>query len=170
MNRPNSNEHAAYYSRYIDLVPDGNIIDLMDKQIEEAKNLLLGIDEEKSKFRYAADKWSIREVFGHVLDGERIFAYRALRFSRNDKTEIAGFEQNLYVPNSNHDNIKLSALLDEFTLVRKSNIYLFQTFTEEMWMRQGIASKNSVTVRAIPFIMAGHCTHHLNVIKNKYLP
>lgn len=169
MNRPNTDEHAAYYSRYIDLVPEGNIIELLFQQIDETKNLFLSIDEEKSKYRYAADKWSIREVLGHILDGERIFAYRALRFSRNDSTEIAGFEQNLYTANSNHDNILLSNLLEEFILVRKSNILLFQSFTEDMWLRRGVASKNSVSVRAIPFIMFGHCTHHLNVIKNKYL-
>jgi hypothetical protein len=169
MNRPNPEEHAAYYATYINHVPDGNIIDLMIQQMKEVENLISQISEEKSKYRYTVDKWSIREVLGHVLDGERIFAYRALRFSRNDKTEIAGFEQNDYAPNSNHDSIPLAILLEEFLLVRKANIMLFNTFSEEMWLRCGIASKNLISVRAIAYVLVGHCIHHMNVIQNKYL-
>lgn len=168
MNRPNSNELAAYYAKYIELVPEGNILEILQKQIDEMKETLYMVDEEKSKYRYAENKWSIREVIGHLLDGDRIFAYRALRFSRNDKTEIAGFDQNNYVPNSNHHNIPLKTIVEEFELVRKANILLFSSFTDEMWLRSGIANKNNVSVRAIVYIMAGHCKHHLNVIREKY--
>jgi uncharacterized damage-inducible protein DinB len=169
MNKPNPEEHAAYYSTYINQVPDGDILDLMNQQMKEIENFISKIDEEKSKYRYASDKWSIREVFGHILDGERIFAYRALRFSRDDKTEIAGFDQNNYITNSNYDSIPLANLLEQFLALRNANILLFKTFSDEMWLKSGIASKNLISVRAIAYVMVGHCTHHVNVIQTKYL-
>ena len=111
----------------------------------------------------------IRELLGHIIDTERVFAYRALRFSRNDKTALPGFEQDDFVPNSNHDNVLLKDLVEEFTLVRKSNLKLFASFTDEMWLRIGTASENAMSVRAVAYNLAGHVIHHTNVLKEKYL-
>ena len=167
--RPQANEYASYYGKYINLVPEGNILEILSEQIQFVEKLFSKITEEKSKFRYAEGKWSIRELLGHITDTERVFVYRALRFSRNDKTALPGFEQDDFVPNSNHDNVLLKNLVEEFILVRKSNIKLFESFTDEMWLRTGTASENTMSVRAVAFNLAGHLIHHTNVLKEKYL-
>lgn len=169
MNRPKPQEYAEYYNQYISKVPEGNILEILENQIELTKKLFSNINEEKSLFRYEENKWSIRELLGHVIDTERIFAYRILRFSRNDKTNLPSFEQNNYVPNSNHNNITLCKLLEEFYAVRKSNLLLFKSFSEEMWNRTGIANNNPATVNAFVYILAGHFIHHINIIEQKYL-
>jgi len=169
MQRPNEGEYAPYYNTYISKVPEGNIIDLLTQQIDSVKDTFKNISEEKSLFKYAPDKWTIRQVLGHVNDGEHIFPYRALQFSRNDKNILFGFDQNEYVKESNFNNVKLADLLNEFILAREANIVMFKNFAEEMWTHRGTVSKNEVTVRALPYIMCGHVTHHLNVIKEKYL-
>ena len=167
--RPLANEYAAYYEKYVSRVPEGNILETLNEQITATQKVFGEISEEKSKFRYADGKWSIRELLGHIIDTERVFAYRALRFSRNDKTALPGFEQDDFVPNSNHDNVLLKDLVEEFTLVRKSNLKLFASFTEEMWLRIGTASENAMSVRAVAYNLAGHVIHHTNVLKEKYL-
>lgn len=167
--KPNVSEYAPYYGKYIGLVPDGNILDILVEQNEFINNFFSEISEEKSTYRYAEGKWSIREVLGHIIDTERIFAYRALRISRNDKTALPGFEQDDYVPNSNHANTSIKNLTEEFVLVRKANLKLFESFTDEMWMRTGTASGNPVSVKAAVYVLAGHPIHHINVIKERYL-
>ncbi len=167
--RPQAGEYAPYYEKYISLVPEGNIIEILAEQITTAEKLFGEITEEKSKFRYSKDKWSIQEVLGHIIDTERIFAYRALRFSRNDKTALPGFEQDDFVPNSNQDNVLLKDLLEELLLVRKANLKMFASFSDEMWSRVGIACDNAMSVRALAYNLAGHLTHHISVIKEKYL-
>lgn len=167
--RPQANEYASYYGKYVNLVPEGNILEILSDQILSVEKLFSGITEEKSKFRYSEGKWSIRELLGHITDTERVFAYRALRFSRNDKTALPGFEQDDFVPNSNHTNVLLKDLVEEFVLVRKSNIKLFESFTDEMWLRTGTASENTMSARAVAFNLAGHLIHHSNVLKEKYL-
>ena len=166
--RPTKEEHAQYYGKYINLVPDGDIIEVLIHQQNTLKGFLKTIDEEKANFRYADDKWSIKEVVGHILDGERIFAYRALRISRNDSKPLLGFEQNEYIIHSNYANILIEKIVDEFFLVRESNILMFKGFTDDMWPRMGNASGNPVSVRAIAYILAGHTEHHINVLKEKY--
>jgi uncharacterized damage-inducible protein DinB len=169
MQRPNEGEYAPYYNTYISKVPEGNIIDLLTQQIDSVKDTFKNISEEKSLYRYAPDKWSIRQVLGHINDGEHIFPYRALRFSRNDKNNLSGFNQDEFAKESNFDNITLANLLEEFIKVREANIVMFKNFSDEMWTRHGIANNKEITVRAIAYIMYGHVTHHLNVIKEKYL-
>lgn len=169
ISRPLETEYAAYYGKYIGKVPQGDLIEILSQQIARAENIFGGITEEKSKYRYAEGKWSIREVLGHILDTERIFAYRALRISRNDKTALPGFEQDDFVPYSNHENILLKDILEEFLLVRKANLKMFESFNDEMWTRIGTASGNPVSVRAIAYILAGHFIHHAAVIEEKYL-
>lgn len=167
--RPEASEHAAYYGRYISLVPDGDILAILREQGPRTKALFSGITEQQGNFRYAPEKWSIKQVFGHLIDAERIFAYRALRISRNDQTPIEGFEQNDYVANAPFENCKLTDLLDEYTAVRNATVLLFRNVGQEAWPRQGTASNYPVTVRALAYIIAGHELHHYRVLQEKYL-
>ncbi|MFA7420457.1 MAG: DinB family protein [Melioribacteraceae bacterium] len=167
--RPQTGEYAPYYRKYVNLVPEGSILKILNEQVSAAEKFFGEISEEKSKLRYAENKWSIREVLGHIIDTERIFAYRALRFSRNDKTTLPGFEQDDFVPNSNHDNTLLNDLVEEFILVRKANLKMFASFSDEMWIRIGIASENAMSVRALAYNLAGHFIHHIAVVEEKYL-
>ncbi len=167
--RPGSNEHSPYYQRYIDLVPAGDILEILSRQVVETRRFLESIGEEKSKRRYAPGKWSIREVVGHLSDTERVFGYRALRFSRNDPTPLPSFEQDDFVRAGNADGRRLGGLLDEFEAVRRATLALYGGMSEEMLARGGTASGSYISVRSIPFIAAGHELHHVRVIREKYL-
>jgi hypothetical protein len=167
--RPAQDEHAPYYGKYTTLVPDGNIVDTLENQIASTLSLLRNLDEEKASFRYAPDKWSIKEVMGHIIDAERIFTYRALRIARNDQTPLPGFEQDGYVPAGNFDARPLSDLLAEFECVRRATLFLFNNLDDEAWSRRGTASDNEVSVRALAYITAGHELHHVNILRERYL-
>lgn len=167
--KPKPEEHSAYHAKYIDLVPAGCIIETLKQQLNTAMTFFGGLSEQQALHRYAPEKWSIKEVLGHINDGERIFAYRALRFSRNDKSPLAGFDQDVYVANSNFDKQPLTALLDEYEHLRKATIDLFKGLEASAWDRRGIASQNEISVRAIAWVLTGHELHHLNVIRTKYL-
>ncbi len=169
MSRPESSEHAPYYERYTSLVPEGDIVSILTKQLHEALPLLRGIDETRAGYRYAPDKWSIKQLLGHVIDTERIFSYRALRFARNDKNPLVGFDQDDFVKGANFDDHYFADLVDEFENVRRASIHLFKPLSDEAWLRRGTASDNEVSVRALAYIMAGHLTHHLQVLKSRYL-
>lgn len=169
MNRPEKNEYAEFYANYVSLVDETDIIAALQNQPADLKNLLAECSPEKEAFRYAENKWSVRELLGHIIDGERVFSYRALRISRGDETPLAGFEENSYVENSRFSEIKLADLLEEFTLLRQSNIFLFKNLTDEMWSRTGTASDAQVSVRALAFIMVGHVRHHANILRERYL-
>lgn len=167
--KPNAAEYAPYYGTYVSLVPDADILSTLEQQLDETLALLNGIDEAKALSRYAPDKWSIKEVVGHVTDTERVFAYRALRFARNDETALAGFEQNGYVQNASFDDYRLNDLLSEFAHVRQATVALFRHLKDEAWMRGGTASESHVTVRALAYIIAGHELHHRAILQAKYL-
>src|SRR5215204_4661083 len=169
MNRPEKTEYAEYYDRYISLIDSDEIVPVLENQLEELAEVFKEITEEKSHYAYAADKWTIKEVIGHLADGERIFAYRALRISRADKTPIEGFEQDGYIENSNFNNIPLSELTAELLYVRKGNLIFFKSLNDEAWLRTGTASDNPVSVRALAYIMAGHIRHHLKILNERYL-
>ncbi len=169
MNKPLAQEYPHYYSRYINLVEDMEIVTLLDDQKNEMLNLLNGLGEEVASYRYESDKWSIKEVIGHIIDVERIFAYRLLRIARNDKTPLAEFDQEEYVLHANFDSRTLIDLSDEFLSVRESTLTLCSSFDQSMLGREGIASGLKFTVRSIPFIIAGHEIHHRQVINQKYL-
>ena len=167
--RPDATEHAPYYGKYIALVPEADAIKALESQIADALVLLRTIPEAKGDHRYARDKWTIKEVIGHVIDGERVFAYRALRFARNDRTELPGFDENQYVPAADFGRRALADLMAEWELVRRSNLAMFRGFGTEAWRRQGVASGNPVSVRALAFIIAGHGRHHLGILRERYL-
>jgi len=169
MERPDPNEYAPYYERYISLVPEDDIAGALAAQPDEIGSLLGDVPEEKGTYAYADGKWTIKELLSHLIDGERIFSYRALRISRGDKTPIEGFEQDDYIENSNANNRTFADLLEEFTLERQANLRLFNNISEEGSKRIGTASDNPVSARAIVWIMAGHVRHHIGVLKERYL-
>lgn len=169
MHKPKSNENPSYYNRYIDLIKSEDILSVLENHNQDMHDLLSRISEEAAAFRYAPEKWSIKEVIGHVIDVERIFAYRALRIARDDKTPLPGFEEDDYVKNANFDSRTLIDLSDEFRSVRESTLTMFSSFEEKIYSREGTASGFKFTVRSIPFIIAGHEVHHRQVIKDKYM-
>lgn len=169
MKRPQESEHPAYYKHYIGLVQGDNILKQLENQVLDVQALISGIPEEKESFAYAPGKWTIKEVLGHIIDTERILAYRALRFARKDSTELQGFDENAYVANSDYNKRTIYDIAHEFGIVRESNIVLFKHFNEEALNQIGTANNNNASVRAILFMIAGHATHHLNVVKTKYL-
>lgn len=166
--RPQPGEHDPYYSRYISLVPDNDILDTLRTQIADTQALLGRLGEDKGSFRYAPDKWTTKEVVGHLSDTERVFAYRALRIARNDQTPIEGFEQDDYVRFGPFAGRPLAELVEEYGAVRQSSLCLFRALDEQAWSRRGIANNAAVSVRAIAFIMAGHELHHRRILKEKY--
>ena len=166
---PDPTEYLPYYGKYVSLVPKRDILETLEKQNIETLGLIQGISETLSLKRYAPGKWSIKELVGHVIDTERIFAYRALRISRNDKTPIPGFDQEPYIQFGNYDACPLSELADEFACVRQSTLYLFKHMSDEAWLRTGIASDAEVSVRALVYIIAGHELHHAHILRTKYL-
>lgn len=167
--KPGASEYAPYYEKYVSLVTESDVIEAMNNSLTETLELLHGLNEEKANFRYAPDKWSIKQVLGHICDTERIFVYRALRFARGDKTELAGFDQDYYVPQGKFDDASLTELLDEFEAIRRASITLFKRLDDEALQRAGLANGNEISVRALAHIIVGHERHHLSVIRERYL-
>ena len=167
--RPDPTEYGAYFGKYISLVPDGDIVVTLSSQIENTLALLRTVSEDKAALPYAPGKWSIKEVVGHLIDTERIFAYRALCIGRNDKTPLPGFEQDDYVANTNFNRRTLASLLEEFTAVRRATIQLFKHFTDEEWQRRGTANAGEISARAAAYNVAGHELHHVGILKARYL-
>ena len=169
ISKPDAAEYLPYYGKYISLVPDGDIITVLEKQIQETTGFLESIPESRAGFRYAPDKWSIKELVGHMIDSERIFAYRALRFARNDKTPLPGYEQDDYVSNASFDRCTLTGLASELKSVRQSTLFLFKHLDENAWMRRGLANDSEASVRALAHIIAGHELHHREILRSRYL-
>lgn len=166
--RPEPGEYAPYYDRYISQVLGGDILSTLDAQRRQTLLLLSGRDEAEGDFRYAPDKWSAKEVLGHVCDTERIFSYRALRISRGDRTPIEGFEQDDYVKNGPFARVALAELIEDYIAVRRATLTLLRNLDETAWMRRGVANKNEISVRALAYIIAGHELHHRQILEEKY--
>ncbi len=166
--RPDPSEYGAYYRKYVDLVPDGDILELLSEQ-KEFWLALVGLKEEETLTRPAAGKWNIREIVGHLTDTERIFAYRALRISRGDQTPLPGFEQNDYVKAAGFSDRSQGLLLAEYHLVRQATVALFEGLPEKAIARTGTANDSPISVRAIAWITAGHERHHMAIVREKYL-
>jgi hypothetical protein len=167
--RPAPDEYAPFYAKYVERVPEGNLPRLLQAQTDETLNLLASITEQQSLNRYAPDKWSIRELLGHIIDAERVFSYRALRIARGDRTPLPGFDQEPYVENGAFDRRAWSDLIDEYRAVRLSTLLLLRSFDDAAWERRGTASENEVSVRAIGYIIAGHDRHHIAILRERYL-
>jgi uncharacterized damage-inducible protein DinB len=168
--RPAPSEYASFYEKYVALVPGTDIVSTLEAQRLQMGQLFAARSERDGNFRYAADKWTVKEVVGHITDSERIFAYRALRVARADQTPLSGFEQDDYVRAGAFGERTLADLVEEFTLVRSATSALFQSLSEDAWRRRGTANKNEVTVRALAFIIAGHELHHREILKERYFP
>ncbi len=169
MMRPQEGDYNSFYQGYIDRVIHLDVMAALAFAHEKTLNTLESIPEEKGSFRYAEGKWSIKEVIGHIIDCERIMAYRALRFARADTTPLEGFDENLYAPNSNVDPFKVKELVDHLKILRVSTVDLFMTFSDEMLNRKGLANESSCTVLALGYIIGGHALHHCNVLTERYL-
>lgn len=168
--RPEPGEYNSYYEKYIALVPGNDILRFLEDQTALYLRLFAGRGERDGDFRYAAGKWTVKEALGHVNDTERIFAYRALRIARGDKTPLAGFEQDDYVRNGGFAARRLADLADEFSHVRRASIAFFRGLDEAAWLRRGMASEKEVSVRALAYIIAGHAQHHANLFNEQYFP
>ncbi len=167
--KPERSEFLPYFSRYTDLVSAGDIIMTLEAQMKETQALLRELPVSMGGYRYAADKWSVNEVIGHMTDTERVFSSRALRFARNDPQPLPGFEQDDYVRNAAFDEYPLTELAAELGAVRQSTIFLYRHLDEAAWMRRGIASGAEVTVRALAYITAGHELHHRQILRTRYM-
>ncbi|MED4796078.1 DinB family protein [Priestia megaterium] len=165
--RPSEEEYAGDVGEYIRLVPDGNIIDILLAQEKQMTELLASLTESHGAYRYAEGKWTLKEVVGHIADGERVMTYRLLRFARGDQTPLSGFDQELFMPP--FGSWTTAQLAKDYRAVRQSTITLLRGLPAEAWSRKGIANNASITVRALAYDIAGHEIHHMGVIRNRYL-
>jgi len=169
--KPKEGEYAPYTIMYMSLLPDdGSVLVHMKDNYTVMKNFILSLPESKLMYRYAVGKWTIKETLVHITDTERIFAYRALRFARNDTTALPGYEQNDYVPYSRANERSLTDIFQEYGAVREATLSLFESFNEEDLLRKGIANGNPASVRALAYQIAGHEMHHMKIIKERYMP
>lgn len=159
----------VFYQNYVKRVQQNTLEEALNISIATYMDLIEKIPEDKGLYRYADGKWTIKELLVHVLDAERIFAYRALRFARNDKTMLAGFEENLYVPESAANERGIKEIGESMRLLRLSTVDLFRTFTKEMLSRKGNANGTEISVEALGYIIAGHALHHCAVLEDRYL-
>ena len=169
MAKPEKAEYDAYYEKYISLVDENSLLESLAAQPEELHSLFDGLPDEQGSYAYADGKWTIKEVLGHLIDGERMFAYRIFRISRGDTTPIEGFEQDGYIENAYSNSRGIADLINEFRLLREANIFMLKNLKEEDWRRMGNASGLTISVRALAYIMAGHVIHHVNILRIRYL-
>jgi len=162
-------EYAPYYAGYIQVLENVQLIEELEICVHEFIRFVQNIPMDKFDYRYAEGKWTIKDIIQHLIDSERVFSYRALRISRNDKTPLPGFEENDYVDNTDANNRGIQDLLTEMAVVRQSTLSLFKSFSQEQLTRIGIASEKEVSVRAIGFIIIGHQKHHMKVFRERYL-
>lgn len=167
--RPSKSEYAHYYADYVANVPKGNIVDILNAQMHESYTFFNSIPGDKAFSSYKEGKWTVKQVIGHLIETERVFAYRALAFSRRDPNPLPSMDQDSYVKYSNYNSRTISNLANEYLAVRIATTHLFQNMTKEMISLKGTASGFEFTVRSLPFIIAGHELHHLHVIREKYL-
>lgn len=165
--RPGPEEYADFYAGYITALPPSDVLEILELQKDQLRHLA-DIGAGRETFRYAPGKWSVREVVGHLVDAERVFSYRALRFSRGDETPLPGFDENFYVDHARFDERPLLSLIEELTLLRSANVLLFRQLTPEELARTGEANTHPVSVRALAFILAGHMEHHFKGLRERY--
>ena len=166
--RPDVSEYAPFYHGYVQAVPEGDIVELLRSGGQELLDAVGRIPEDRGGFRYGPEKWSIREVLGHLIDAERIFSYRALRVARGDHTPLASFDENAYVKTAGSDARTIADLVRELRAVRESTVLLFQSLPDDAWGQRGVASGKDVSLRALAYITAGHARHHLRILRERY--
>lgn len=168
--KPQSSEYAPHADGYVSLVPEGDLLAMLEKQGDQTMAMLRNLSEDEGDFRYEPGKWSIKQMVGHISDSERVFAYRLLCAARNDRSPLPGFEQDDYVQWGGFDNRTLADLLDELAAVRKTTLCLLRGLDDSAWTRRGIANQFEVSVRALAYMIAGHELHHHGILKVRYLP
>jgi uncharacterized damage-inducible protein DinB len=166
--RPQPDEYAGFFSRYIDRVPDGDIVAMLESQGNATQDMLASIGEEKGSYRYGPDKWSIKQVVGHVADAERVFTYRLLAIARGEKQSLPGFEENEYVEAANFDARSLAELAEGLRATRNATLTLMRSLDDEAWTRRGLANNTPISARAIAWVTAGHERHHVNILRERY--
>jgi hypothetical protein len=170
VHRPQPSEFAPYYGKYVELVPETDIVNALDTQMDETLAVLRTVSEATSVVRHPPYTWSVKEVIGHLTDCERIFGYRALRFARGDTTSLPGFEENDYARTGEFDRVPLRELAAEFEAVRRSTIALFKHLPETAWSRGGQANEKNISVRAIAYVIIGHARHHTAILRQRLGP
>jgi DinB superfamily len=166
--RPDPAEYASFYANYVKNVTEDDVVAALEAQTRETAALLARVDEEKAAYRYAPEKWSVKQIVGHVTDGERVFAYRALAIARGDQASLPGFDENDYMSNANFDRRSLRELAEDYAVARQATLSMFRGFSDEAWQRRGTANDSAITVRAIAHIVLGHERHHLKVLRERY--
>jgi uncharacterized damage-inducible protein DinB len=170
LNKKDPGPYPEYFGLYLNQLPDTDIFTLLAEQPKELQNLLQNLPEEAAERGYAEDKWSIKEVIGHLVDTERIFLYRCLCFSRGETQSLPGFDENTYVQHAGFNQRQVSSLLQEYVLQRQATLAFYKTLTPEMLNLTGVANNKPVSVKAMVIVTAAHELHHINIIKNRYLP
>ncbi|REE55406.1 DinB family protein [Paenibacillus taihuensis] len=168
-NRPSQDEYGGHFGTYINLVQEGNLLDLLAENRTTTTALFSSLSEEQALHRYAPGKWSLKEVLGHITDTERIMSYRLLRIARGDKTPLPGFDENEFVAGASFDDNSISELLEQYEAVRASTIALLKGLTPEAYLRRGIASNTEISARALAHVITGHEMHHINIVRERYL-
>jgi uncharacterized damage-inducible protein DinB len=165
---PAADEYLAYYAKYLAVLDVDDVLPLLAAQAGEVAKLLAATSEERAAHRYAPGKWSVKEVVGHLIDGERVFSYRALRFARADATDLPGFDENAYVAAAGFDRRPLAELAAEFALVRAATVAFYRGLDEAALLRRGTANGGPASVRALAAIIAGHTQHHVGLLRERY--
>jgi hypothetical protein len=166
--RPPQSEYAPFYAGYVALVPETDVLAVLEGQVDAIRGALASVPAARENYRYAEGKWSLRQVLGHVVDAERVFGYRAFCFSRGEEAPLPSFDENRYVDAARSDSIPSAELVEELALVRRGNLAVFHRLDDRGWARVGTASGKPVSVRALAWIMAGHPRHHLNILRERY--
>jgi len=169
MSRPATSEYDPYYEGYVSLVPEDEIIPALENQMDELSKLFGNVPEERGTYAYEDGKWTVKELVSHIIDGERMFGYRAFRIARGDKTPIEGFEQDGYIENSHANGRPIAKMVEEFALLREANLMFFENLKDEDWVRIGTANSVEISVRSLAWIMVGHVRHHLAILRSRYL-
>lgn len=167
--RPVVSEYTPYQGQYVSLVPEGDLIEILEAQRARTLNLIAGLTEEQANYRYAADKWTLKQVFGHISDNERIMSYRLLRIARGDQTDLPGYDQDVLVPNAPFEGWSLEQLAEDYRAVRESTLTLLRGLSADDWKRIGTANGSPISALALACINSGHELHHLRIVEEKYL-
>lgn len=170
LTKPLNDQYPEYYQRYVNLAPEGDIFEILKNNKTEIVKLFSTLSEQQAEYKYADDKWSIKELLGHIIDTERIFLCRALRMARNDKTDIPQYDHDAFVVEAKFNNQSIKQLVKQFETGLEAVILLFQSFNDDDWQRVGTSGGKKFIVKCFPFIIAGHELHHIGILKERYLP
>jgi hypothetical protein len=166
--RPQNTEYAPFFAGYVSLVPESDVLAVLESQPAGLAQLASLVPSDREGFRYAEGKWTIREVFGHLIDAERVFSYRAFCISRGEQLSLPGFDENVYIRHSHYDRQRLGELVAEFAALREASLTFFRQLDDHDWERLGTANDNPASVRGLSFVMAGHVRHHIGVLRERY--